>query len=314
MFSNPLTEGAAFREQAATQHGAGARRLPRTSVENRQYKFGFRALLSTVLGAACALAGAAELPLWEAGAGVAVIDFPDYRGSDQRETFVLPLPYFIYRGNVIKADRSGLRGEFLKHERLNLYLGINGTIPVDSADNVARQGMPDLDPTLEIGPILEIHLGQSQDRRVRADLRLQLRTVVATDFSDVQGAGWIFQPKLNLDLQDIWPGPGWRIGLATSPLFGSHRYHEYFYGVAPEFATAQRPAYAAPGGYAGWEWVTTLSKRFPSYWVGGFLRADTLAGAVFDASPLLRQNYSYAVGFGVAWIFTRSEKQGTADE
>jgi MipA family protein len=275
---------------------------------------GVRTLMAAALAVSCAATTAAELPLWEAGAGVAVIDFPDYRGSDQRETFVLPLPYFIYRGDVFKADRGGLRGEFLKSERLNLYLGINGTIPVDSADNVARQGMPDLDSTLEVGPTLEVHLGQSEDRRVRADLRLQLRAVVATDFSDVKTAGWVFQPKLNLDLRDIWPGPGWRVGLATSPLFGDRRYHDYFYGVAPEFATAQRPAYAAPGGYAGWEWVATLSKRFPSYWVGAFLRADTLAGAVFDASPLLRQNYSYTAGFGVSWIFSRSEKQVTVDE
>jgi MipA family protein len=283
-------------------------------VENRPLKSGIQGLLAAVFIAVCTLTRADELPLWEAGAGVAVIDFPDYRGSDQRETFVLPLPYFIYRGDMIKADRGGLRGEFLKNERLNLYLGINGTIPVDSSDNVARQGMPDLDSTLEMGPTLEVHLGQSEDRRVRADLRLQLRAVVATDFSDVQAAGWVFQPKLNLDLRDIWPGPGWRVRLATSPLFGSHRYHDYFYGVAPEFATAQRPAYAAPGGYAGWEWVATLSRRFPSYWVGAFLRADTLAGAVFDASPLLRQNYSYTAGFGVSWIFSRSEKQVTTDE
>jgi hypothetical protein len=56
------------------------------------------------------LAGAAELPLWEVGAGVAVIDFPDYRGADERRVLVLPFPYVVYRGELLQADREGLRG------------------------------------------------------------------------------------------------------------------------------------------------------------------------------------------------------------
>ena len=45
---------------------------------------------------------AGDVPLWEAGAGVAVIDFSDYRGSDERNTYVLPVPYFVYRGKFLK--------------------------------------------------------------------------------------------------------------------------------------------------------------------------------------------------------------------
>ena len=61
-----------------------------------------------------ALARADEKPLWEAGAGVAVLDFPDYRGSDERQTLVLPIPYLVYRGDFLKADRDSVRAQFYK--------------------------------------------------------------------------------------------------------------------------------------------------------------------------------------------------------
>ena len=55
---------------------------------------------------------AREAPLWEAGAGMAVIDFPDYRGSDERHTYVLPVPYVVYRGEFLKVDRENIRGNY----------------------------------------------------------------------------------------------------------------------------------------------------------------------------------------------------------
>jgi len=45
---------------------------------------------------------------------------------------------------------------------------------------------------------------------------------------------------------------GWKLGALIGPHFGNQRQHQYFYGVAPEFATPERPAYDAPGGYSGW--------------------------------------------------------------
>ncbi|MBV1733445.1 MAG: MipA/OmpV family protein, partial [Hydrogenophaga sp.] len=46
---------------------------------------------------------AEEKPLWEAGIGVATVSFPAYRGSDQHHNFLLPSPYFVYRGEFLKA-------------------------------------------------------------------------------------------------------------------------------------------------------------------------------------------------------------------
>jgi outer membrane scaffolding protein for murein synthesis (MipA/OmpV family) len=267
---------------------------------------------SAMMAAMPLAARPAELPLWEAGAGVAVLDFPDYRGADERHTLVLPIPYLVYRGDFLKADRESIRGQFYKDDRLDVHLSVNGSIPVDSGDNSARQGMPDLDPTLEIGPNLTVTLLRTDTMHL--NLRFPLRAVVATDLSRVRDVGWVFQPQLNVDFYDRFPGPGWNLGFAAGPLFGNKRYHNYFYGVAPRFATPARPAYEAGGGYAGMQFIAALSKRYPSYWVGGFVRADTLSGAVFEASPLVRQMNAYAVGVAASWIFSRSSKSVIVDE
>ena len=256
--------------------------------------------------APAAQAQSAELPLWEAGAGVAVLNFPDYRGSDQRHTLVLPLPYLVYRGEFLKADRESVRGEFYKSERIELHVSANGSIPVESKDNVARSGMPDLDPTLEIGPNLTVNLLRADT--VHLNLRFPVRAVIATDLTHARDEGWVFTPQLNVDFYDLFPGPGWNLGFAAGPLYGNRRYHNYFYGVAPQFATPVRPAYDAPAGYSGTQFLAALSKRFPSYWIGAFARADSLSGAAFEASPLVRQKQAFAAGIAVAWVFGRSRR------
>lgn len=276
-------------------------------------KMNLHAILAAIaFGALPHLAPAAELPLWEAGAGIAVLDFPDYRGSDERHTLVLPVPYLVYRGDFLKADRESVRGQFYKDDRLDFHLSVNGSIPVDSSDNSARRDMPDLDPTLEIGPNLAVTMQRSDTMHL--SLRFPLRAVIATNLSHARDEGWVFQPQVNVDFYDRFPGPGWNLGFAAGPLFGNKRYHNYFYGVAPQFATAQRPAYEARAGYAGMQFIAALSKRYASYWVGGFVRADTLSGAVFENSPLVRQKDSVAAGVAFAWVFDRSRKRVEAED
>ena len=261
-------------------------------------------LLAAGLAALPALAE--QLPLWEAGAGVAAINFPEYRGSDERQSYVLPLPYFVYRGDFLQVDDQRVRGLFFKNDRAEMDVSINGSVPVKSNDNGARRGMPDLDPTLEIGPSLNFFLHRSHDRKVKLDLRLPLRAVIATNLRHAKHAGWIFQPNLNIDVRDVLGNDGWNLGLLAGPVFADRRYHQYLYNVDPTFASADRPAYSASGGYAGSQFIAALSKRFPAFWVGGFMKWDTLQGAVFADSPLVRTRQYFTAGIGVAWVFARS--------
>ena len=185
---------------------------------------------------------AEQKPLWEAGLGVGVVTFPDYRGADRTQTYVLPVPYFVYRGEFLKADRNGLRGLFFNSDRVELNVTMSASPPVDSRDNPARQGMPDLKPTVEIGPSLALTLWRAGDRRAKLDFRLPLLTGITIERTS-HSTGWQFSPRLNLDLRDPAGLTGWNLGLVAGPLFGDRKQHQYFYSVAQQFATPERPAY-----------------------------------------------------------------------
>ena len=253
-----------------------------------------------------AAARAEDKPLWEAGAGVGVLALPDYRGSDETRAYVLPFPYLIYRGRFLKADREGVRAEFLDNDRVKLELAVNASQPVRSSDNRARQGMPDLKGSFEIGPSLSINLARSEDRKQRFDFRLPVSTGVTLG-GGFQGIGLQASPRLNADLEDAFGYGGWNLGIAAGPIFQNRKRNAYFYDVPEQFARAGRPAYRSSGGYAGTQFLAALSRRYDRIWVGAFARADTLTGASFENSPLIRRKSYFAGGIGVAYVFGKSE-------
>jgi outer membrane scaffolding protein for murein synthesis (MipA/OmpV family) len=257
---------------------------------------------------------AEDKPLWEAGLGVSVLDFPDYRGSDERTTYVLPVPYAIYRGKYLRVQRDQVRGIFYEWSRVSLHLSLSASVPVDSSRNSARQGMPDLDPTVQIGPNLEIRLYEDEDSGFKVDLRLPARTVIATDFQHTHNEGWIFEPRINFDLDHFLLGAQWDLGFATGPVFGDKRYNNYYYGVEPQYATAQRPAYTAASGYGGMQATLAVSRRYHRMWVGAFVRWDTVSDAVYVSSPLVRQDETLTAGLAVVWRLKESEQRVDVDE
>ena len=263
--------------------------------------------LAAACVAAAGFAHAEPKPQWELGAGATAFTLPDYRGSDERRGYLYPLPYLVYRGDKLRVDRQGFRGIFFESDRVQLDFSVYGTPPVDSSKNEARQGMPDLDPTLEIGPLITVTLERAAGRQL--DLRLPARAVIATDFSHASRAGWVFSPALALNLRPQFGGGRWNVGFNSGPIFATSRYHAYYYGVDSQFATPERPAYAARGGYSGWTALASLSRRFDKLWVGGFARYDLLNGAAFEDSPLVRRHASWMAGFGIAWILAESQRK-----
>lgn len=273
------------------------------------------ATLALLAGSAttAATAMAADKPLWEFGLGVGALVFDDYRGSDTASVYPIPVPYFVYRGKFLRADREGLRGLLFDQRYAELNVSVNATTPVRSRDLAARRGMPDLKPTVEIGPSLDLHLWRSADRRLRLDLGVPARAAFTVE-SSPRRVGWFFAPRLNLDVADVGGQSGWNLGLLAGPLFADRSYDAYFYSVAPAFATPGRPAYQARAGYAGTQAIVALSKRFPEYWIGAFVRYDTLAGAAFADSPLVRRNGYLATGFGIAWMISESRRVVATDD
>ena len=246
-------------------------------------------------------------------AATATAKMPQQPLSDEYHGYVLPFPYLVYRGRFLRADRDGVRERAFKQEAVELNISLSATTPVRSGGTPAREGMPDLRPTVEVGPSLDLHLWHSADRHVRLDLRLPARVALTVE-SSPRSIGWFFAPYINLDLIDVGRHAGWDLGLLAGPLYAERRYHEYFYGVAPQFASAGRPAYEAPGGYSGSRAIVSLSKRFRGYWIGAFARYDMLGGAAFAPSPLVRTDSYWMTGIGIAWMIGESSRMVDAGD
>lgn len=256
---------------------------------------------------------AEEKPLWEIGAGVAAFSFPSYRGSDQTNNFLMPVPLFSYHGDFFKADRHGIRGSFFDSDRVDLTVSLALSPPADSNEIKARTGMPDLEGTFEIGPQMDLTFWRSENRARFVKLLLPVRAAFTVE-SSPKNIGWVFHPKLNMDITDLPGMPGWNLGLLAGPLFGDKRQNAYYYSVAPQYAMAGRPAYEATSGYGGMQYLVGLSKRFPKFWVGSFLRYDNLSGASFADSPLVKQKDYVAAGLVITWVFGESATRVLVDD
>ena len=247
-------------------------------------------------------AHAADQPLWELGLGAAWVHLPHYRGSDQSRDWLLPVPYGVYRGQILRANRDGARAVLLDSERFDFDISVSASAPTRSSDNRARQGMADLEATVEIGPNLNSTLARGAFWKV--DLRMPVHAVFTVQ-GKPQAIGWTASPVINLDVQ----AAGWNLGVQGGPRWASRRYHGFYYDVGAADATSARPAYAAESGYAGWRFTAGVSRRFADFWLGAFVRADGVGGAVFEASPLVKQRHNLTYGLALSWVLRTSDER-----
>ena len=90
---------------------------------------------------------------------------PTTAAPTRRNTYVLPLPYVVYRGKLLRADRDGARAILFAGERVDVDVSVVGVgADAQPATTTRAQGMPDLAGTFEIGPNLNVELWQSHDK------------------------------------------------------------------------------------------------------------------------------------------------------
>lgn len=247
------------------------------------------------------------LPLWEAGmVGFATWN-ADYPASDENHVNALGLPFVIYRGDILRlGDGSLARGRFIKTDRIEFDVSFNGSFPVDSDDNDARKGMPDLDYLGGIGPQLTITLLPGKPE---IHLALPVRAVFSSDLSDIEFRGIVINPKLMLQHQNIFD-TGTRLNLNAGPVFATTELMAYFYGVEPQFVRPDRPAFDAGGGYLGTELNLGISKLFTDRlrgFAGGKL--GHYGGSANEDSPLHRRNTNFSFWLGLSWAFYQSDRK-----
>lgn len=250
---------------------------------------------------------APDLPLWEVGLVGGAASTPAYPGADDRSTRALVLPMLIYRGKVLRADRSGVGARLINTDRVELDLGFALSLPARSDDVAARAGMPDLSSLLEFGPRLKVLLAEpTATSRVRLELPLRVPVELKSGF---RRQGLVFEPRLVFQIGDgDGAGTGkWQADVNLGAVFGNARLNQYFYEVAPQYATANRPAYQADGGLMTKRLGLSLSRRLSSDWrVFGFTRYDNYSHAANRDSPLFRKDSGLSVGIGFTWTAHRS--------
>lgn len=252
---------------------------------------------------------AAALPLWEIGVGGGALRIPDYRGAAQARTYPYPFAIPFYRGKYLRSDEQGVRGELLLSPRVKLDFSIDGNVPVKNNDVAIRQGMPDLAPTFQIGPALNIKLWHSAVKERSVTAFLPLRIAAAVDFSHLRHIGYTFSPRLGYNEKVDFFGGMWRVGLSAGLEFGSEAFHDYYYEVEPGYVRDFRPSYDAKAGFAGYRSIFTFYRRFTDMWVSLYGRYDRIDGAVFADSPLAVRKDGTTVGFVVTWILFKSKTQ-----
>ena len=256
------------------------------------------------------LAEVEELPLWELGIFGFYLHLPHYRGSDQYSDYLFPLPFIIYRGDLFQATRDGFKSIFSRTENFEVNVSLYGNPPVDD-DNRAREGMDELDPVFEIGPALKWYfLGRHPTRSLF--LRAAARAVTAVDVPnlfDWRYVGVHGDLYLIYRNRSLWNSL-WEWGVNTGFDFTDGSYNDYFYGVPEEAVRPGREAYDADGGYAGFMVSTMLARRIPGFGkILAYVRWENVDGAIYENSPLVKENNNFTVGVTVEWmLFTSKAK------
>lgn len=252
-------------------------------------------------------------PLWEVGVGGGVVEVPNYPASGERNVVSLALPYVIYRGDIFRiGGEGGARAVFVEQDGFEVDVSVGGAFSAESEKGSVREGMPELDYMFEVGPQL---IYKIQDftfdggGEARLNARLQARAVFSTDFGRVDSRGYVIEPTIRYQQRGVFLSDT-GFSLSARMTWGTEKLHDYFYEVAPQYATDFRPAYDAKGGYLGAE--ISAGFAFPIVKnVRGFFGASVQLnqGSANEDSPLYEKDVSYSFGVGFVWRAYKSDEK-----
>lgn len=235
----------------------------------------------------------------ELGIGVGSIYYPDYIGSKSTQTLTLPVPYIRYRGKYFTIDEDGINGKLFGIDGLRIDLSLNGSLPASSDVNGAREGMPDLDSTGEIGPKLVYNIYEQGVTLL--ELEFPFRAVLSTDFTNLKYRGIVATPQLKYALNYSEFEWTFRIGA----MFADKDYNSYFYDVENQYTTATRTAYKAHGGFSGYKSRIGVTYSKNDWWAGAFVSYINTNKAAFRDSPLVETSKAIYIGASIAYILYR---------
>jgi MipA family protein len=255
------------------------------------------------------VANSEKLPLYEYGLVGIAAQIPHYIGSDENTFYAFPLPYIIYRGEILQANRDGVRTIFWHTRKFELDISLSGNPP--ASDNKAREGMEDLDGIGEIGPALNYYFYDFGERDAFL-LQANVRAAFAIGFDDgldIVHEGYVSDLSLIYKNSHLFSKQQVRFHLSTGIRFGDSTMHGYFYDVSSKDVAPDRQQYDAGGGYGGFQVSGSIVKELtPEYSISGYARWNNIDGAVFEDSPLVRTHNNLMVGAMLIWKIGASEE------
>ncbi len=237
---------------------------------------------------------------WTFGVGVFGANLPHYYGAEQSQSLLLPFPYIRYQSEKLTIDRNGIKRKLWDSEHLELTFSGSGAIRVNSDDNRARAGMPNLGWVGAIGPALNWYV--KDDKSLY--MQLTARKAWAID-GGIESIGWQSELSVNWssDKRPIANNHLWYTVLKARVKYDSADFNQYFYGVDDAYITATRAGFKADDGYAGAQLLGGLNFEGKGYRAGVFARYNHIGGATFEHSPLVKQKGNLSFGFAYAWLF-----------
>lgn len=240
---------------------------------------------------------------FEWGIGSLVMRGHHYRSSNQQKNYFYPLPYFAYRSENVEAEPSFVRGKFYSNKFLDIKLSLMAGLDVESKKNHSRSGMPDIDHTFEVGPLFIYKLFNNKVKDRKLTIEWAFRQSYATDLSYIDPIGFYSIAYLNYIAGPQKKVFGWSYEFSMGPMWGSRKFHNYFYGVPIEYQRENRQKYSSKSGYSGFQTTLILNKRTGKFIFVPFARWDYLKGSAMDKSPLYEKDNYLIAGFGAFFLF-----------
>lgn len=206
------------------------------------------------------------------------------------------MPYVYYQSDTVTADAGIINTRFIRSKYFSMQLSMGANPSVESDSNIARSGMPELLYNFGVGPMAIIHLINTSNFQIQ--IEHSMRREFETNFSFTRAFGITNTTYLTTKAT----GETWSIEIALGKMYGDKNYHQYYYNVDDQYATADRPAYQAKSGFSGDVIIISTKKQFGDFLIYPFLRYDNIKDSIYHDSPLVKKDEYLMFGAGLFYL------------
>lgn len=231
------------------------------------------------------------------GLGGSFISYPSYIGSKKQNNLLLPFPYIKYSNKYINVDRDKIYNEIYNTDNTKIEISLRGMFPSKS-DNTAREGMPDLDAILEIGPKITHNLFTNNKMKIDLEVPFRGAFSIGNRLFNYEGFYTSFdlsyKNKIFNDFNLIFNN-----GISYS----NETLNNYYYEIDSIYTNPNRNEYHSKSGYSGFHTSLAITKKDEKFWYGAFIKHYSLKNSVFENSDLVEKNYSLLYGLAFSYLF-----------